>query len=146
MPMYQKAKPFDFVRDFKDLKDQVKGLQVVSPGQNGQWTDESASVPAGFTVATVLRYRYYAADNTVRIQFSLNSTASGATYTLFTLPSQYFPAVQYNGCAPTIHNTLGAYASSVVNSGFVVTTAGVVQLLFPGSITLVSGHYVVPLD
>lgn len=32
MPQYQNAKPFDFVRDFKDLQNSVKRMQIVSPG------------------------------------------------------------------------------------------------------------------
>lgn len=148
MPTYQKAKPFDIVQVVLNLQKAVKALQTRFPGANSQWVDASGSLPAGFTLTTVCRYKYFAAENAVHIQFSLATAATNGTYDIFTLPSQYFPDVQYDGCAPRIFNSTGTFTAPLLDTGFRVTTAGVVQVVaLPGTaITSVSGYYVVPLD
>jgi hypothetical protein len=110
-------------------------------------TWHNVGAAAGFTVDTVQRYTLKP-DNTVHIQFSLASANTGGTYTLFTLPAGYIPAVQYDGAAPGIFNTTGTFTAALLNTRFRVTTGGAVQIVsLPGTaINNVSGYYVVPLD
>jgi hypothetical protein len=109
------------------------------------WHDVGAA--SGFTVSTVQRYKLFP-DNTAHIQFSLASTNTAGTYTLFTLPAGYVPAVQYDGPAPGIFNTTATFSAGLLNTRFRVTTAGAVQIVsLPGTaVNNVSGYYVVPLD
>jgi hypothetical protein len=48
MPKYQKAKPFDFVRDFKDLQTSVKALQIRASGPSAQ-PNQLVTLASGFT-------------------------------------------------------------------------------------------------
>lgn len=125
------------------------GVVAAQPGSGGGVIETWHDVPAasGFTVNTVQRYKL-SPDNTVHVQFSLASTNTAGTHTLFTLPGGYVPAFQYDGGAPRIFNTDTSYVDSLLNTGFRVTTGGAVQIVdLPGTaVNNVSGYYVVPLD
>jgi hypothetical protein len=53
MPKYQHAKPFDFVRDFKNLQNNVKALQIRASGPSPQ-PNQLVTLASGFTGYPVL--------------------------------------------------------------------------------------------
>ena len=116
------------------------------------WHNAAGFSQTGWTVVT-LRYRMLP-DGATEIQFSFNittaATATG-TITLFTLPSSYWPAVNFKGCAPGYFTNATTWSSQINNMRFQVTTSGVVQILAfaggvsPNLITELDGSYRVPL-
>jgi hypothetical protein len=139
MTRYQHAKPFDFVRDVKEMQTTVKQLQVRSGGQNGAW--QQAAMQNSWT--GIVNFRI-TRDNKVDISaHQLGVGTNSANIVIASgLPIPFGPH-EFN----ITSNANVASPSGYQLPRATLTTAGTITVIgFVGTVTQVSFEVSIPLD
>jgi hypothetical protein len=139
MTKYQKAKPFDFVRDVKDIQTTVKQLQVRAGGQTGPW--QQAAMQNSWTGTINFRITR---DNDVELSaYQLVVGTNSANIIIASgLPTPFGPH-EFN----ITSNASNASPSAWQLPRATLTTAGNITVIgFVGAPTQVSFEVSLPLD